>query len=309
MMRGAPAQEEGLVVPTFLIVGAARSGTTSLHHWLSSHPDVFVSQNKEPSYFVHSYGFSDWNRYLALFQAGRGKRVVGEASTAYMSAPESPAWIRRVLGDVKIIILLRNPVERAWSLYSWMVMEGYEWVPTFERALVEEERRVTDVGFQRKNPQYFWNYMYFRSGLYHHHVQEYLRLFGHDRVRIHLFEDLVEDAGVVYADVCKFLDIDVTFRPVLRPQNASRRPRLTGLQFLLRRWWRAAAREYSATNLRRSAIAALMAANVRYGGRGRLHPTTANVLKDRYASDVQRLGALIGRDCEHWLADPARIAT
>jgi hypothetical protein len=234
---------------------------------------------------------------------------VGEASTPYMSAPESPAWIRRVLGDVKIIILLRNPVERAWSLYSWMTMEGYEWLPTFERALAEEERRFADVTFQSKNPQYFWNYMYFRSGLYHYHVQEYLRLFGHDHVRIYLLEDLVGDAGAVYADVCKFLDIDVTFRPVFMPENASRRPRSTGLQFLLRRRWCAAAREYSATSLQRSAIAALMAANMRCGGRGRPHPTTANILKERYASDVQRLGALIGRDCDHWVADPMRIAT
>jgi hypothetical protein len=291
------------VRPNFLIAGAARSGTTSLYRWLSQHPDVFMSENKEPSFFVDTYGFSDWNAYLALFERGRGKKAVGEASTPYMSAPESAAWIRRVLGDVKIIILLRNPIERAWSLYSWMVMEGYEWLPTLERALAEEEGRFSDAAFYRRNPQYFWNYMYFRSGLYHDRVLDYFAQFGRDLVRLYLFDDLVNSPRAVYADVCKFLDLDAAFEPSLIAENASNVPRSIGLQYRLRRLWRtASARPDGRPGLTRSLIGALMAANVRRGRRARMDTITYDALKTRYAAEVRRLSRLIDRHCHHWIA-------
>ena len=292
-----------LVFPNFLIAGAAKSGTTSLYHWLSQHPDVFMPENKEPSYFVDTYGFSDWNRYLRLFEHARGKKAVGEASTPYMSAPESPAWIHRILPDVKIIILLRNPIARAWSLYSWMVMEGYEWLSTFERAVTEEDRRFADVTFRHSNPQYFWNYMYFRSGLYHDQVREYLRLFGPDRVRIYLFEDLVTCPRAVYVDACKFLDLDPAFEPALTVQNVSKIPRSIGLQFRLRRLLRGVySRRGPGAALRRSTIAAVMAANVRRGRRYEMPAVIRGSLAARYRDDVQRLGASIDRPCIHWVS-------
>ena len=258
--------------------------------------------NKEPSYFVHKYGVGDWDTYLKLFDAGQSKKVIGEASTPYMSAPESPAWIRRVLGDIRIIILLRNPIERAWSLYCWMVMEGYERLPSLERALVEEERRFADPSFHDHNPQYFWNYMYFRSGLYSDQVENYLRLFGRDRVRVYLFDDLADRAAEVYADVCRFLGIDPSFAPTLAAQNASKTPRVARVQFRLRRLRRAvSSRRGSVGALQRSMVSALMAANVRYGRRPGLRPATAEELRVRYTDDVRRLEGVIGRHCAHWI--------
>jgi hypothetical protein len=289
-------------LPHFLIAGAARSGTTSLYHWLRQHPDVFMPANKEPSYFVHKYGVADWDAYLKLFDAGKSKKVIGEASTPYMSAPESPAWIRRVLGDIRIIILLRNPIERAWSLYCWMVMEGYERLPSLEQALVEEEQRFSDPSFHDHNPQYFWNYMYYRSGLYCHQVEKYLHLFGRDRVRVYLFDDLAERAAEVYSDACRFLGVDPSFEPTLVAQNASKAPRFTGVQFRLRRLRRAlSSRRGSASALQRSMASALMAANVRCGRQNGLRPATVEGLKARYADDVRRLEGVIGRQCAHWI--------
>jgi hypothetical protein len=288
------------VKPNFLIVGAARSGTTSLCYWLKQHPEVFMPDNKEPSYFVNGYGVSNWDIYVSLFKAGEGKRAIGEASTAYLSAPEAPKWIRKMLGQVRIIILLRNPVERALSLYAWMVMEGYEWLPTLESAVAEEDKRYADEQFRRTCPEWFWDYMYFRSGLYCEQVERYISVFGRDLVRIYLFEDLVSSPGKVYSELCEFLGISDTFRPVFSPQNPSRIPRFIKLQYLAR-----TAMSVQNRNLRKLAalIAPLiMSLNTRLGHKAVMSPLFRRKLLDMYRSDITNLADLIRRDLSEWLS-------
>lgn len=207
------------IKPNFLIVGTARSGTTSLYHWLRQHSEVFMPDFKEPSYFVHGYGISDLEKYLSLFEPGSGKRAIGEASIAYLAAPESPERIYKTVKDIKIIILLRNPVHRALSLYAWMVNEGYERINTFEQALAEEKKRFYDRSFRWNNPEYFWDYMYFRGGLYYEQVKRYMDTFGKKSVRVYLFDDLINRPAEVYMDVCRFLNISPEVIPDFTPQN------------------------------------------------------------------------------------------
>jgi len=201
------------VKPNFLIIGAAKAGTTSFYQWLRQHPEVFMPAIKEPSFFVYGYGISDFEKYLSFFETASSMRAIGEASTAYLVAPEAPQLIYKMAHDIKIIVLLRNPVHRAVSLYAWMVREGYEWLNTFERALAEEERRFHDPSFRWNNPEYFWDYMYFRSGLYYEQVKRYIDTFGEESVKIYLFEELVNRPTEVYRDVCYFLDITPKFVP------------------------------------------------------------------------------------------------
>ena len=150
--------------PNFFIVGAARSGTTSMWEYLKQHPDIFMPEGfayKEPSYFCNLYGYNDFNLYLELFAGVKEEKAVGEASTPYLTSPESAAWIREVYPAAKIIILLRNPVDRAYSMYNWMIKEGYEGVYPFEEALDVEKVRIKDEHFKYINPQYYHNYLYF----------------------------------------------------------------------------------------------------------------------------------------------------
>lgn len=286
--------------PDFLIVGAARAGTTSLYYWLKQHPEVFMPDIKEPSYFVHGYGISDWEKYLSLFEPGRGKKAIGEASAAYLAAPESPRWIREILGDVKIIILLRNPVERAWSLYCWMVMEGYEWISNFEQALAEEEKRFNNRTFRQSNPEYFWDYMYFRSGLYYEQVKRYIDLFG-ENVRVYLFDDLINLPKRVYADICNFLGINESFSPTFTPQNPSRVPRVVALQFAARRLQIVLGK--LPRGLRRASrlIPLLMTLNVSMGYKASTQPDLKKRLQDDYREDIAKLSELIQRDLSGWL--------
>src|SRR5687767_12736237 len=107
-------------VPNFFVCGAARSGTTSLWEYLRQHPDIYMPaaiEHKEPSYFCDLYGMSDWNQYLALFREAGNRKRVGEASGPYLTSPESAGRLKEAAPEARIIILLRDPAERAWSLY------------------------------------------------------------------------------------------------------------------------------------------------------------------------------------------------
>lgn len=281
------------IQPNFLIVGAARSGTTSLYQWLRQHAEVFLPVWKEPSYFLKGYGINDWNHYLHLFEPGHGKKAIGEASAGYLAAPESAEWIRRELGSPRIIMILRDPVRRAMSLYAWMTMEGYEPAPTFEAALDAETPRMVDPAFAFKCPQYFWDYFYFTSGLYARQVRRYLDTFDKSQLRIYLFEELTENPAALFADVCTFLDIDPSFRPALDATNRARAPRYRRTQWGLR-----TGRSMPGLGWITSAA---MNLNCRFGPPPRINSSTERSLRERYRSDIAELACLLDRDLSTWM--------
>jgi hypothetical protein len=292
---------EQLLCPNFLIVGAAKAGTTSLSYWLQQHPDVFLPAIKEPSYFVSNYGLADREQYYDLFTPGVGKRMIGEASTAYLTAPESAAWIAEELGIIKIIIILRHPVRRALSLYSWMVMEGYEWLTDFSTALEKESERLHDPIFYRSNPEFFWDYMYFNSGLYVEQVNRYFQIFGKDNVRVYLFDNLVSDPKSFYVDVCQFLSLPPIFTIDFTARNISRIPKFISLQFWLRHHsWRKVPGRFQ--EVFRSYVPLLMEWNCKLGSKPVVLPAIEEALLQRYRDEIICLSDLLQRDLSPWLS-------
>ena len=192
-------------LPNFFIAGVPKAATTSLHEYLKQHPQIFMSDYKEPNYFVRGSGVEKWGDYLALFKDAGGKKAIGESSAAYCYCEESPGWIKSSLGDVKIIIILRNPASRAFSLYGWMVREGYEDAPTFAEALEREPVRLHDPVFRVQCPQFFPDYLYFTTGLYFEQVSRYIETFGRDRVKIYLFEEFVKQPALICQDAFRFV--------------------------------------------------------------------------------------------------------
>jgi len=284
--------------PNFLIVGAPRSGTTSLYEWLRQHPQVFMpdyKEHKEPSYFVNGYGIEDLDSYLSLFEEASGKLAIGEASTHYLYCKESAEWIKSVLGSIKIIIMLRNPVERAFSLYIWMVQEGFEDARTFEDALAREPERIQSSEFQRNCPVFFADYLYYHTGLYFEPVKRYFDIFGRSNVRVYLLDDLGSDPRTLCRDVFEFLGVDTRFAPDLKAHNRGVKPRSIRLQYWLR------------TKVRDSIIerflprTALMALNVRLGTRPKMHPATLRTLQQRYRDNVTELAKLLDKDLSSWI--------
>lgn len=286
----------------FFLVGAARSGTTSMWHALARTPGVFMPKelvHKEPGYFSELTGMSDRERYLELFAgADPAREVVGEASTAYLTDPAAAPRIAREVPDARIVILLRNPVDRAYSLYNWMAQEGYEPAPDFRRALALEEERAADPGFRRDNPQYYHNYLYVRSGRYAEQVERYLSRFGWARVRVLLFEDFVADPERAYREVLDLLGVTppAGHRPDLRRRNPSRRPRSPALQVLLRRVTRTIRKLLPVRIGSKERRDLLLRAGLAPGSPDPLHGELRRELWERFRDDVGRLEEILGRE-------------
>ena len=121
--------------PNFLIIGAAKAGTTSLYHYLRQHPDVYMSPVKEPAYYASAGAGGEPRRrgairtrtaYERLFEAATTERARGEASSQYLNDEAAPDRIAADLGDVRLIVSLRNPVDRAYSSYLGRLAGGTE---------------------------------------------------------------------------------------------------------------------------------------------------------------------------------------
>lgn len=295
------------IKPNFLIAGASKAGTTSLHEYLAQHPDVFMSTFKEPNYFVPGYAYENWDDYLALFRGARDEKAIGESSTGYLYCPESPEWIKSILSPVKIILMLRNPARRGESLYWWMVREGYENASTFAEALELESSRARHPSFRESCPQFFPDYLYYETGLYSAQVRRFLETFGPRNVRTFIFEEFVSNPRITCREVFKFLGVDPTFEPTIAIHNEARFPASPRLQF----WLRNRAPKYLRflpAKIRRAVIERLMNSNTRRGSIPKRDLESEQRLLDLYRDDIQKLEQLLERDLSIWLHDGARPA-
>jgi hypothetical protein len=220
--------------PDFLIVGAAKSGTTSLWYYLNQHPQIFMNQGiKELGYFSDHYGISDFDEYLKYFDNASNGQMVGEACHTYLSSPESAQRIYKFNPQIKLVLILRNPVERAYSLYNWMVEHGYEKASSFEDALALEELRVKDTEFMEHNPFYYMNYLYFRSGLYHEQVKRYYDLFPKENIHLIVYESFRQNNLEYTNGIFEFLKIPTGHAINLEKQNITTTIKSAPLHFLL----------------------------------------------------------------------------
>lgn len=214
-------------LPDFIIIGAAKAGTTSLYASLSGHPDIFMSTPKEPEFFArddrHSAGIA---HYAQLFAGAGPGQVCGEASTLYSLAslfPETPARIRAAVPGVKLIYVLREPVARAYSYYVQLVKnrqnaaEEASVARSFEECLFPEDhpgrapRDAFFAGFDAHLPDR--PELFLDGSDYARQIRAYLAHF--DRSDLHLvsFEAFMANPDAALADVCTFLGVDPTRLP------------------------------------------------------------------------------------------------
>ena len=272
--------------PNVFIVGTARSGTTSLLRYLGEHPDIFMTHFKEPHFFsrhrpsgapfVH-----DEAAYLRLF-AGASTPLRGEASPSYLWAEPAAGRIKRASPDAKILIALRDPVERSHSYYWNRVRRGLE-RRGFPAAVLEESAR----GFPSERPSYA-SHMRCADD-----VRRYFELFG-SNVRVVVFEELVSDVARGLAGIFAFLGVDPTVATRIDPErhNAFALPRgrlAAGLLGSNRT--RLAARAVVPYKLRWSIESRLLERRAK----PRIDPDTDRMLTEYFEPDVRRLSTLLGR--------------
>ncbi len=186
--------------PDFLIAGAMRSGTTSLHHWLRGHPGVVMSVPKEVHYFDVNYERGrDW--YHSHFPAAGHEELLGESTPEYLFLPAARARMCSDLPRARIVVTLRDPVERAWSHYSMLAARGRETL-SFAEALDAEEERL-------RHPASWSRYGYAAKGLYADQLSDLFDRVGRDRVLVLLFErDIVARPADAFRELCTFLGLD-----------------------------------------------------------------------------------------------------
>jgi len=298
-------------LPTFFLIGAPKSGTTSLYDYLRQHPAVFMPEVKEPRYMAYADapppmdgpGDAEANRaavytrdaYEALFAGAEGATAVGEASVNYLYSDTAPARIHDLVPDAALFAVLRNPIERAYSHYLHLLRSGREPLDSFAAALDAEERRRAD-GWE-------WSWHYRAVGHYHEQLRRYLEHFDRDQLTIYLFDDFTDDPVGIAQDLYRRLGVDPSFEP-----DTTVRRRTTGVplsnrfqQFL-----------YNPDNILRRLSRVVLPEAVRDRWLTRLKnanlrkPPLANDVRarlaDAYHDDVRRLERLLDRDLSHWLA-------
>ncbi|HUG49092.1 MAG TPA: sulfotransferase [Candidatus Limnocylindria bacterium] len=206
--------------PNLFIVGAPKSGTTSLYDYLHGHSDVFMSPIKEPIYFAPDMqaGFKhrfrhgeDEKEYLALFDGAHDERYVGEASTRYLASPMAPALIREFAPDARIVAMLRNPVDMVYALHNERVSQQAEDVTDFEAAIaLDHERRE---GRRLPRGSNALGAVYRDNAMFGAQLMRWLDTLGRDHVYVIIFDDFARDTAAEFRRLLDYLGIDPSYRP------------------------------------------------------------------------------------------------
>ena len=314
-------------LPNFFIVGAPKAGTTSLYAYLDQHPEVYMSPLKEPNYFaveLRAENFSkedqpriareaaalrdyldgdmrdkrfgglvsDWLDYGKLFRNASTETAIGEASPMYLWSGSAAHNIARRLPHAKIIISLRNPVDRAYSQYLQMTSIGMirrSFRQQIQASMMDERRCF--------GPS--WPLLEF--GQYHAQVLRYLQEFPRPQIHISLYEELQAAPRELLSSLFRFLDVRADFAvDVSQRHHVPQIPKLAGAAYYLKKWrvW----------PLLRKLVPAAWAPGARsLALRPRaslaMEPADRAFLTEYYRDDVEKLQALLGRDLSAWL-DP-----
>lgn len=293
-------------LPDFFVLGVAKAGTTSLHHYLRQHPSLYLPYEKELHFFdADEEKFSTGlDRYLRHFPEA-GERLSGEATASYFRRVDVVARrMRRLYGDSppRFIVLLRDPVERAYSHYLHNVSEGRE--SASFRAALGAERDAPD---ERRRA---WK-GYFSDGVYVDTLERWFGSFPRSRFLVALSRELRERREATTRRIFRFLgvhpDADVDTDPCLN-RTGERQSRLLGaLLSRLPSWLPAAGRQWVPETLRlRVEQLVRRRSTGSASDRPSLAPTLERRLRERYAPHVRRLEDVIGRDLSDWLPDEGR---
>jgi hypothetical protein len=313
-----PARAHRVILPSFVIAGAPRCGTTSLHYYLRQHPQVCMSAIKEPNFFLFGRNGTPaigeepiirksirrLAEYAALFRPHDGVAAVGEASPLYLYARPAAAEILAVCGVIQVVCVLRRPAERAWShfLYAFPDVPEGERTSTFAELVEAEMRGGPDYEPYRTRTHLL------RLGRYAEQVQRYHDTFGAENVLVLLTEDLADDRSGALGEVCRFIGVDDDVQLELDHRyNTSGAPApsaVPGLRRVVRRAQPRLKRLLPARVAGRLAELRVVRADGGLGAPPPLDPDLARRIADWCADDIDALARLLGRDLSGWQLQP-----
>ncbi|WP_129671688.1 sulfotransferase domain-containing protein [Candidatus Chloroploca sp. Khr17] len=298
--------------PTFLVIGAYKAGTTSLHHYLKQHPQVFMSRIKELRFLTYAghqllplssadlaslaWPVKSLQAYEALFAEAESTQARGDVSPCYLGfAEQSILGIQAYIPDAKLIAILRQPADRAYSSHVYHVSIGQEEERNFRRVLqFEVANRMRRVdGKPRRS---------FARGLYFDNLKCYFQCFPREQIQVWLYDDLQANARMLMRAIFQFIGVDDTFTPDMSiHHNTASWPRLHFAPLVTRK------AEHVVSRLIRQFPKPMrqhLARGYRKLIRTQPPPIDADLRREltaRYRDDILRTQELIGRDLTHWL--------
>jgi hypothetical protein len=304
--------------PTFFIVGTPKAGTTSLYHWCRQHPSIFMSPIKEPCYFAPEIAHVtersteayladraslrrwldgprieprtrglvlDWADYLSLFRDAGGAAAIGEVSGNYLASETAPAALSSRIPAARIVMMLRNPVDRLYSQFASARNAG-DAEGSFGR-WAEEQLRQESAGRLRFGPV--------STGMYATHLRRWRRSFPDDQLRVFFYEDYTARPREVLAELFAFIGVDPDQAvDASQRHNVTTEPRWPALHRLVRPAapWIEAALPMS--------IRGAIRQWTRRPATGSPTARERALIAEAYGADIEALEALVGRDLSHW---------
>lgn len=319
-----------LTVPSFFIPGAQKCGTDSLYACLSSHPDIGMSDPKEPHYFSRAASFRRKEEYLECFDSHRAGKTLGEASASYLAIPGTAGRIsEEVEGEPRFVVILRSPVDRVYSSFLHMKKtlpyfdrrsfdEAVCWQPDGLEAMVEEEERrlaaAAESGaidletFADFGPHADWNYRYIRNSWYRPQIESFLAHFPQESFLFLLLDDLREEWRTVARRTFEFLHVDPSVADELGPtvRNRTRVPDSGFLSTILAyRWIRDGIRPLTRTAVG-SWLKSIVKTRVSTSEYPPMPVRARADLERVFFPEIARLEEVIGRDLSGWRRGVAR---
>jgi Sulfotransferase domain len=291
--------------PDLFIVGAPRCGTTSMHYYLKEHPEIFMSQVKEPHFFgtdlVSQRFLRHKDKYLSLFSAAENRKRVGESSIYYLYSKIAAVEIRQFCPTARIIIMLRNPADMIYSLHGEHLFCGDENIFDFEKALMAEETRRGGL-LLPVNCKIKFALLYREIAKYDQQVERYLKVFGREQVKVIIFDDFKKDTARAYKETCEFLDVNADFRANFRTINAHK---VVHNRVLMHFWRNPPKLARWLGNLmprleRERLVDALRRRSFCVAPLPSMNQEMRQQLQQQFLPSVERLSQLIGRDLTHW---------
>jgi len=304
--------------PNFFLVGAAKSGTTSLSAWLDSHPDLYLSPIKEPNYFSTDIDVSKFRKgylksfdaedsieskplekrqiaflrdeelYAQLFKPNNSKVHAGECSTSYLYSEVAAESIHAFNSESKILVLLRNPAERAYSHYLMAVQMGLE-KRGFESAF-KQDMNKSDRGWGISE-------LYFELGEYSKQLKRYLKVFPENQIEVVLFEDWIQQPKETQESICKFLNVSIFAalkNEVLNKSVSPKNPRLHSMLM------QSGLKDFAKRVLPKEFFDKIKGGQYKDENEV-LAPDERKYLINLYREDILELQGLLQRDLSNWL--------
>tara|TARA_Y100000310_G_scaffold183516_1_gene183656 strand:- start:1339 stop:2208 length:870 start_codon:yes stop_codon:yes gene_type:complete len=211
--------------PNFFIVGGSKCGTTNISYYLDLHHDVFISKLNEPYYFckwdisddfVRESMIIDKKKYLRLFESAKTQKAIGEATPSYLHSPNSARKIKERFPESKIIISVRNPIERAYSGYLSNELrknDGH----TF-REMIDRHKKLIE-----NNEFFIYNIL--EPGFYSKHIKRFQNIFDREKIKIIIFEEYITNIEGTIKSILDFLELDHDIDFTEQPKRGYRKPK------------------------------------------------------------------------------------